>query len=412
MCIEHLDAPTEGIEHLHAVLEEVPGHTEAVGLLSDMLEKEGRDDELAALLSRQILHAREAGEQSAELAFRVRLAELHETRLNEPGKAIAEFLEVLEADGSFRPALEALARLYEQEDEPASAAGMVERLLEGADDEEAVRLALKACDLYGNVDDAEASCRVLEGVLEQQPAVDELSDRLRGLYRKREAWEQLAQLIAADAERTEDDAEKVVLYRQAAEIHAGERGDHGTAAELLEQALELQSDDRDLMLSLCDEYTASGRSNEAIEVLQRVVESYGGRRSKDLGDIHMRIAAAHLADGEEEAALADLESARKMDPGSIKVLHQLGQLSIRLAEKAAGDERAAHTKRAANSFRSLLLQKLDDSSPISKGQVFLHLAQVNLLEEDKKKAIQMLERALANDKGLDEAKVMLDELKG
>jgi tetratricopeptide (TPR) repeat protein len=412
LCIEHLDAPTEGIEHLNAVLDAAPGHTEAVDLLSEMLEKEGRDDELASLLTRQILHAHEVGDQSGELAFRVRLAELQETRLNEPDKAIEEFLAVLEADASFRPALEALARLYEQEDQPAKAAAMVERLLEGADDEESVRLALKACDLYGNVDDAEAACRVLEGVLEQQPTVAELSDRLRGLYRKRGAWEELAVLITTEAERTEDDAEKVVLFRQAAEIHAEERADHGAAAELLERALELQPEDRDLMLALCDEFTASGRSKEAIEVLERVVESYGGRRSKDLGDIHMRIAAAHLADGDEEAALIDLESARKMDPGSIKVLHQLGQLSLRLGEKSEGEVRDAHTKRAANSFRSLLLQKLDDKSPVTKAQVFYYLAQVNLLEDDKKKAIQMLERALANDKVLEEAKVMLDELKG
>lgn len=411
LCIEHLEAPTEGIEHLHAVLEDAPGHADAVGLLSDMLEKEGRDDELAALLTRQILHAHETEDRQAELAFRVRLAELHETRLNEPDKAIEEFLEVLEADPGFRPALEALARLYEQQERNAEAAGMLERLLEGADAEEAVRLALKASDLYGSVDDLAAASRVLERVREEQPAVEELSDRLRGLYRKRGAWDELAELITAEAERADDDAEKVVLYRRAAEIHSSERADHGRAAELLERALELQPDDRDLMLSLCDEFTESGRSQDAIDVLERVVESYGGRRSKDLGDIHMRIAAAHLAAGDEEAALADLESARKMDPGSIKVLHQLGQLSLRLGDKSEGDERAAHAKRAANSFRSLLLQKLDDSSPVSKAQVFFYLAQVNMLEGDKKKAIQMLERSLANDKELAEAKAMLEELK-
>lgn len=412
MCIEHLEAPTEGIEHLHAVLEEVPGHEEAVGLLSDMLEQEGRDDELADLLGKQIKLAAEKEDQSAELSFRVRLAELYETRLNEPEKAIAGFREVLETDSAFRPALEALARLYEQQGQPIEAGGMLEKLLVGAESEEAVRLALKACDLYVGEEDDEAACRVLEGVLEDQPNVAELRDRLRGLYRKRQAWDKLAELIADEAERAQDDAEKVVLFRQAAEIHATERSDHGAAAGLLERALELQPEDRDLMLMLCDEYTASGRGKDAVDVLQRVVESYGGRRSKDLGEIHMRIASAHLADGDEEAALKELESARKMDPGSIRILNELGQLSLRMAEKSDGEERTAHTKRAANNFRSLLLQKLDDQSPITKAEVFFFLANVNHLEGDKKKAIQMLERALANDKGLEKAKAMLDELKG
>jgi tetratricopeptide (TPR) repeat protein len=412
MCIDSLDAPTEGIEHLRAVLEEVPGHEEAVQLLSVMLEKQGRDDELAELMDKQIALAQSKGDRSAELGFRVRLAELYESRLNEPDKAIAGFLEVLEKDAGFRPALKALARLYEQQQHAAKAAGMLDRLLAGAEPAEAVKLALKACDLYVSVKDEEAACRALEGVLATQPRVAELRDRLRALYRGRGAWDKLGALVAEEAEAAAEPAEKVVLFRQAAEIHATQRSDHGAAADLLKRALDLQPDDRDLMLALCDAYTASGRGKDAVQVLQRVVASYGGRRSKELADIHLRIASAHQSDGDNEAALREFEAARKMDPGSIKILSELGKLSLRLAETATGAEREAHIKSAGNSFRSLLLQKLDESSPVSKGEVFFHIGEVHRLEGDTKKAIQMLERALAHDSKLERAQVLLKQLKG
>ncbi|MBW2458518.1 MAG: DUF2225 domain-containing protein, partial [Deltaproteobacteria bacterium] len=216
-----------------------------------------------------------------------------------------------------------------------------------------------------------------------------------------------------EAGESEDDNEKVVKYRKAAEIHAAERDDHAAAAELLEKALELQSDDRDLMLSLCDEYTKSGRGKDAIDVLNRVVESYGGRRSKELADIHQRIASAHLADGDNEGALKELESARKMDPGAITILHDLGTLSISMFDDTDDEgTQAEHLKRAGNAFRSLLLQRLGADSPITKAQVFYLLAQVSKREGDTKKAIQMAERAVSNDKEYEEAKSFLEELKG
>jgi tetratricopeptide (TPR) repeat protein/Tfp pilus assembly protein PilF len=414
ICIDIVSAPSEGIDHLNAVLEEIPDHAGAVEQLSKMLEKEQRDDELADLLNKQIVLAQEAADQDKELGYRVQLSELYETRLNDPDKAIEGYLGVLETDKAFRPALEALARLYEQQDETAKAAEMNEKLLDGAEDGDLTRLALKAKDLFVAVDDPAAGCRVLEAVVDKADAigadnVSALRDGLRALYRESGQWEKLAELVETEAGEAESDEDKVALFKKAAAIHSGERDDHARAAELLDKAVELDSDDRELMLLLCDEYTKSGRGQAAIEVLQKVVESYGGRRSKELADIHHRIASAHMAEGDQDAAMSELESARKMDPGSVTILYELGTLSLRLAE-ADGEGKAEHVKRAGNAFRSLLLQRLDAGAPVSKADVFYNLARVSQADGDKKKAKQMADRALSNDKEHAEAKALLEEL--
>ncbi|MCC6526258.1 MAG: tetratricopeptide repeat protein [Polyangiaceae bacterium] len=423
ICISVLEAPTEGIEHLHAVLAEVPGHEGAVLMLSGLLEKEGRDDELAELLQKQIDLAKTRGEREAELAFRLRLADVYESRLNQPERALEGYLGVLERDGKHRGALEAAARLYQTRSEAPKAAAMQERLLAGTLDdlaaggaaaeveEQAVRIALKACELYLDAGDREAACKPLESVLAARPARAEINDKLRSLYKERGAWDKLAELIAREAERAPTPGEKVSLYVRAAEIQTRERQDHGAAASLLEKALAQKADDRDLLLQLCDAYTAAGRSQDAVAALNRVVDSYGGRRSKELADIHHRIASAHIAGGDLAAALADLESARKMDPGAIKILHELGLLSIRLADAASGDEKKAHLDRASNTFRSLLLQRLEDTGAVSKGEVFFLLAEVSVRQGEPKKGIQMCERALSHDKNHERAKKLLAELK-
>ena len=52
--------------------------------------------------------------------------------------------------------------------------------------------------------------------------------------------------------------EAVKLLQKAAQIQSKERGDHVAAAELLERASKLKPDDREILLELCDQYSASG----------------------------------------------------------------------------------------------------------------------------------------------------------
>src|SRR5690606_27755594 len=108
--------------------------------------------------------------------------------------------------------------------------------------------------------------------------------------------------------------------------------------------------------------------------------------------------------------LAELESARKMDPGSVAVLKELGTLSLRLVEGADEAAKKEHLKRAGNAFRSLLLQRLDDDAPITKADIFYNLALVGHLGGNAREAKKNAERALSNDKEHAAAKALLAEL--
>lgn len=411
ICIDRLGAETEATEHLRAVLDEDQGNEKATLLLSQLLEKSGRDQDLADLLSSQIELAQSQGALDKELSFRVRLGEVYENRLNDIPKAIETYKEVIGKADSHKGARLSLARLHEQRGEKAEAAEQLENVLKGASGEEAVKTALRLADLYGALKQDDNVRRVLERGLAADEAAPEVRKRLLALYEKQKAWEELAGLIKGDAEAAKETADKVRLYRKAAEIHQQKRSDPGSAADLLVKASELSPNDRELLLALCDAYSASGRGKQAAEALQKIVESYGGRRSKELATIHHRLAKAYLAEGEKEKSLEQLDIAFKIDPGSIAVLRDLGVLSLELA--AAGDDagKKAHLDRAQKTFRALLLQKLDDHSPISKGEVFYYLAEISHREGDDKKAQQMLERSLDANKEFAPAKELLAKLK-
>jgi tetratricopeptide (TPR) repeat protein len=174
------------------------------------------------------------------------------------------------------------------------------------------------------------------------------------------------------------------------------------AVPLLEQATALVPSDRELLLLLCDAYTAAHRERDAAQVLEKVIASFGGRRTKELSLYHHRLGKALAQLGDKDVALAQLDMAFKIDPGSISVLKDLGVLALETND----------LERAQKTFKALLLQRLDPQAGISKGEVFCYLGEISAKQGDKAKAVQMLERAIENEPSLARAKAKLRELKG
>jgi tetratricopeptide (TPR) repeat protein len=197
-------------------------------------------------------------------------------------------------------------------------------------------------------------------------------------------------------------ADQVKLYRRAAEIHLRERKSPGDAVPLLEKAATLAPFDRELLLELVNAYNAAGRERESTKVLERIIASFGARRTKELSLYHHRLGQALASLGDKDVALVQYDMAFKIDPGSVPVLKDLGVLALETND----------LDRAQKTFRALLLQRLDPSIGITKGEVFYYLGEISAKQGDKAKAVQMLERAIENEPTLARAKTKLTELKG
>jgi golgin subfamily B member 1 len=388
------------IEQLRAVLEEEPGHADAVLTLGRLYEKNGRDQDLADLLNQQVDAAQGRGDVAAAVKLLGRLGGVYEGKLNEPDLAIDAFRRVVDLDGRHRPSIEALARLYRQADRLEEAAEVLERLLDASEPAELVRRAEELADLYIKLDQGENACKALERVLDSGQAKPDLLARLEKLYEQQGNWSRLAELLVRQADGATTPDEKAKLLSRAAKLYSERLEESRTAATLLQRATEIRPEDRSLLLQLCDVLNASGRSREAAETLQRIVDSYGGRRSKELGEIHRRLAAAYRAQGSTLDALRELDQAFRIEPGNVAVLKELGELAFELDDM----------KKAQQMYRALLLQRLDGDSPISKAEVFLALGRVHEKLGEKPKARQMLERALQTDANLGEAKRLLAEM--
>ena len=254
-------------------------------------------------------------------------------------------------------ALLALARLTSSKGEKAEAAQRLETILGDVRGEEAVNTALRLADLHRPSSDEGAVRRVLERGL--------AADASRAAGHPQAAPRPLREAAGVDRARRSHHRR-----RRGRDRAAGREGARSTArpprstwrsgaipaaaADLLVKATELVPGDRELLLALCDAYSASGRGQQAAEALQKIVESYGGRRSKDLAAIHHRLAKAYLAEGRAGARRSrELDIAFKIDPGSIAVLRDLGVLSLDLSATGddAGEGRRTSTARRRPSAR-------------------------------------------------------------
>jgi golgin subfamily B member 1 len=398
---EKLNSVDDAIFTLQAVLDEEQGNEAAVVALSQLYEKTGRDDDMAELLNRQIELAIDRSDTSAELAFKVRLGEIYENKLRDQGKAIETYQAVLERNPEHKAALHAVARLFEAKGDSKAASEALEKLLSLESGADAVAIAVRLADMYLSGKDDAAARVALEKGYSMDPAETAVRDRLRKLYERVADWAKLAELIADDASRASETPQKVALFQKAAEIRQDKLEDPSGAAELLEKASELVPDDRNLLLALCDAYSASGRGKDAAMALEKIIESYGGRRSKELAGIHHRLGRAYLAQGDKERALAEFDSSFKIDPGAVVTLRDLGTLTLGMDD----------LERAQKVFRALLLQRLDASSPISKAEVYYYLGEISHRQGDNKKALPMLERAIESDSSLDKARELRDKIK-
>ena len=88
-------------------------------------------------------------------------------------------------------------------------------------------------------------------------------------------------------------------------------------------------------------------------------------------------------------------------PGAVPVLRDLGLLLFEMGDY----------ERAGKTFRSLLLQR-DTSGSITKAEVFYYLGEISHRQNDKAKAIQMLERSIEADGSFQKARELLAQLKG
>ncbi|MEM7434981.1 MAG: tetratricopeptide repeat protein [Myxococcota bacterium] len=386
------------IAMLREVVRDHPGHAKAVPELDRLFAARGQWDDLVASLETQATDADETTRRRLE----ERMAEIHADQRNDTDSAIATYERIHDALGPTAGSLEALSALHERQGNAGATAETLETLAEHLDGEAAVSVLHRAAGLWSDrVGDADRAGQCLERAYSRFPEGNETRGRLKAHLEARHDYQALANVLDDELATVSAEADRVALLRTISDLYREHLEDPSTAASYLEKAVALDGEDRAALVPLCDLYIAAGRQQDAIPILQQIIESYGRQRSKDLAMHHHRLGQALEASGDAPGALSAYDAAFKIDLTNVAILRDLGKLT-----HAEGD-----LDRAQKSFRALLLQKLEPSSGIQKADVYFYLGDIAARQDDKRKAITMLERALAEDASHAQASERLKQLK-
>ncbi|NRA36199.1 MAG: tetratricopeptide repeat protein [Polyangiaceae bacterium] len=347
----------EAEEVLREILAEDPDNAEACGLLCQLLENDGRIDELRDLLEQSLQSAKDRGEEETVATLALQIAKMLEPLT--VVDAIGVLKESLTWTSRNRDVLEMLLRLYGGNDVPNDRAEAMEMLMAIEVGNAASALALQIADVRSGQGDEQGVERTLEEGFQANPSYAPLRDRLIAWYTTCEAWSPLAALLTSDAENRTDEREKIAQLRAAARVLHENLGETSEAAELLQRAREIAPDDRGLLTDLLDYYIATDNSLPALELTGIALQSEDlddETRAQLLG-IRARLTADTCGESLEglSSAVADLDQAKGLGREGLDsmLVDLLDLLRTRAAEDGLVDDERKSLVRLAELLPSV-----------------------------------------------------------
>lgn len=358
------------------------------------LAPDAAGDPLCALLESRRTAAAARGDDATVGAIAVQLAQVLVRRGDSSGAAAALDRRLATSPRDVG-ALRALVRIHagaERWREAAAAATQRIAVESGAGVVEAAVELADACEKLGRPAEARTG---LEAALRTHPRDEVIRSRLSALYDAAGDHRGVATLSLAAVDGARDDAERFKLLVRAGDTLLRAAKDPAAALEPLERAWKLKPTDLEAAVLLADALRALRRGTESEGVLRQAVDAAKGRRSRDLGQVQLRLAHMARDTGDGRGAMTWLVSALESDFQNAQIASDLADAAMALGE----DETALRA------LRAIALMK--NPAPMSRAIAFSRQGIIAGKQGDKKKAAFFARKALLEDPQLVEAQELL-----
>ena len=377
------------LDALRANLEDRPGHEASIDAVAHLLTSKGAHRQLADLLETQAQRLETAGDLPRASKLWARYAGVAEHDTKEVERAITGHRRVV-ALAPTSESLRALARLNLERGQSAQAVPWLESLLGTVPPSERLLVVHQLAKAHLSANQPDRAIAAIEiNVDDKAPAI-ELRRLLADLYRKAELWEPLARHLTRSLPLLRED-EKLArdFAREAVMIYLQRLHSPALAIPALETALALDPTDKDLRTALATGQRVAGKLVEARTLLGELIADFGRRRSPERAALHVELARVAQAEGKIDEAMAEMDSASKMDATNAQIQKELAEMA-----RAAGQ-----LEKAERTYRGLLLVVRrtppgDDETAVGPSEVLYELHQLAKARGEEDQAKELLESAM------------------
>ncbi|HET8935911.1 MAG TPA: tetratricopeptide repeat protein [Polyangiales bacterium] len=378
--------PEKAAERLERVVELDPLHTGALTSLARIYRVQRRWPELVRAYER---HIDATHDRAEKVELYRKIGEIYRDELKEQERAIDSFLNATSLEPDNADALRALSALYEAANDHASALDAFERLARATSDRtEQVSIHHRMGKLLaGELGDRVAALGAFQKAIELDPNHVPSYEEMRSIHLDAAEYVSAARALARMAE-IESNPKRSAQYRvELGNLYEEKLEEHGQAIQCFESAVHLDPDNVDAALPLVREYARAGRWKEAEPLLQLLVRASVTRDPGEQQSLWLLYGQCAEELGDNDVAARAFGKAFDLDAQDLSALRGL----------AAAHYRNKSWDNAFKYFQMVLVHHRDALSSAETVEVCYRLGVIKREQGERKKALNLFEKALEED---------------
>ncbi len=333
-------------------------------------------------------HIEESSSRETKLELHAAIGSVFRDEVGDLDQAIDSYQEVVDADETNIPALDALSKLFERQGEAARAIEMMTRVAELTVD------GAQQVDMYyriGRAMEEKLSDRFgarekFEMALDLDPNHIQSITALRTISVDEADWDGACRYLEQEQALQEAPRQRARLLVELGKIRDEMLGEHESAIQAYEQAMELDEDCEEAALPLVEEYSNQERWSDAAPLAEMLVRRSKNREKSEQHDLQKRLGFVMTKIGAHDKALAAYQAANQLDLTDSESIRGIADSAFNLQDWPT----------ALTNYQKVLTS-LGEEEIEARTDVYFRLGEIKKAQGQDRQAINNYEKALALD---------------
>lgn len=312
-------------------------------------------------------------------------AKVYAEEIEDLDRAIDAYLNIVDLDDANIPALDALAKLYEKQDDPAKAIEFMTRVADlTADGRQRVEMYFRiGKQLDEKLGDRVQAQERFEMALDLDPSHVPTLAALRVIAIDAADWDRAARYLDQEQMNTEAPRAKARLLVELGKLRDEMLGEHDLAVQAYEAALQSDADNEDAAMPLLNEYVTTERWSQAEPLAEMLVKKSAKRERTEQHRLQRTFGKVLERMGKDEASLKAYQAAHHLDLTDQETIRGLADVSFKLSDWAS----------ALTNYQKVLTS-IDEAETEERATVYFKLGCIKQAQGQAKQAINNFEKAL------------------